>query len=189
MRNALRNQPLNSSLILINQEDYKIYGNFTITGKLIVINSKLTITGNLKIVKNENLNDQVFISRSKVFTGSISSEVDIIAEHDTIRAQYGLNCPNIYGNVNLSSNGTINIRYNSHVGRVVSRNYTVGGNNHSREVICSNSITIMGDSKSKAMHAERLHIEGDSDFSGTSISVDLFTSNGHVRNCYRNFKP
>lgn len=190
MRNALRNRPLDSSLILINQEDYKIYGDVVITGQLIVINSKVTITGNLKIVKNENLNNQVFISRSEVSASLINSEADItaesISEKNFIKARYGLSCPNIYGNTNLFSEGTINIIYNSHVGKIMARNYIVGGDNHSKEILSSNSVYISGDSVSTTVHTKRLHIVGDADFCDTTIFIGCFTSTGHVRNCCRN---
>ncbi len=188
MRKALRNRPLDSSLILINQKDYRIYGDVVITGQLIVINSKLTIKGNLTILKNENLDDQIFILESIVYATSVDSEVDITTTNGLFKVKSYLNCPNLYGGTLLSSNGNINIYYNSCVNIVIAKNYNVGGNNHSGEVVCSDSIFIGGDSISKAMYAQRLHIEGDADFGGSNISIGCFTSNGHVRNCYRNLK-
>ena len=52
MKKTLRNRPLDSSLVLINQKNYTIYGDLVITGQLIVINSILTIKGTLSILKN-----------------------------------------------------------------------------------------------------------------------------------------
>lgn len=186
MRNALRNRPLDSSLILINQEDYKIYGDVIITGQLIVINSKLTIHGNLRILKNENINEQVFISQSKVFATSINSKADVIAQHSTIRAYLDLYCRSISGNSQLSSDGDVTIYHDSCINGIVSRGYYVGGNNHSKEIICSDSVCIWGNSISTTVHARKLHIEGDADFSNANISVGRFTSRGHVKNCYGN---
>lgn len=186
MKSALRNRHLDSSLILVNQEDYKIYGDVVITGQLIVINSKVTITGNLKIVKNENLNNQVFILRSEVSASLINSEADVIAQHSTIRAYLDFYCRSISGDAQLSSDGDVTIYHDSCINGIVSRGYYVGGNNHSKEIICSNSVCIWGDSISTAVHALKLHIEGDADFSNANISVGCFTSKGHVKNCYGN---
>lgn len=186
MSNVLRNRSLDSSLILINQEDYKIYGDVVITGQLIVINSKVTIHGNLKIEKNKNLNQQVFISQSTVFATSINSEADFIAQNSTIRGLFELYFRSISGNAQLSCDGDVTIYYDSSINGIVSRGYYVCGNNHSKEIVCSNSVCIWGDSISTTVHARKLHIEGDADFSTANISVGYFTSNGHVKNCYGN---
>lgn len=186
MRKALRNRPLNTSLILINQEDYKIYGDVVITGQLIVINSSLTVKGSLTISENKTLKNQVFISNSKISASLVDSEVDIIANGGIIRAESLLYCPNIYGGTSLYSDGLINIYDNSCVDKVIARAYFVGGNNNSQEVNCLEFICILGDSTSKAMHAQKLHIEGNADFGSSNIFTNRFTSNGHVRNCYYN---
>lgn len=186
MKNALRNRPLDSSLILINQEDYKIYGDVVITGQLIVINSKVTIKGRLEILENKNFENQIFILGSKIHATSITSEVDIVAYNSSINTMFCLSCTSISGNADITSSWNINVRNNAEVGVVRAKSYTVGGNNNSENILCLDSVFISGNSNSKAILAKELHIGGDSDFGGTSISVGHFTSRGHVTNCYGN---
>ena len=186
MRKTLRNRPLDSSLILINQEDYKIYGDVVITGQLIVINSKVTIKGKLEIVENVNLKNQIFISGSKIHATSITSEVDIVAHNSSINTMFCLSCMGISGNADVTSAWNINVRNNAEVGVVRAKSYTVGGSNNSENILCLDSVFISEDNNSKAILAKNLHVGGDSDFGGTSISVECFTSNGHVKNCYGN---
>lgn len=186
MRNALRNRPLDSSLILINQEDYKIYGDVVITGQLIVINSKVTIKGKLEIVENVDLKNQVFITGSKIHASSITSEVDIIAHNSSINTMFCLSCMSISGNADITSAWNIIVRSNAEVGVIRAKSYTVGCNNTSENILCLDSVYISGDNNSKAILAKELHIGGNSDFGGTSISVGCFTSRGHVKNCYGN---
>lgn len=186
MKSALRNRPLDSSLILINQEDCKIYGDVVITGQLIVINSKVTIKGKLEILENKNLKNQIFISGSKIHATSITSEVNIIAHNSSMNTMFCLSCIGISGNADITSAWNINVRNNAEVGVVRAKSYTVGGNNNSENILCLDSVFISGDSKSKAILAKNLHIGGNSDFGGTSISVGCFTSRGHVTNCYGN---
>lgn len=186
MRNALRNRPLDSSLILINQEDYKIYGDVVITGQLIVINSKVTIKGSLEILKNKNFENQIFILGSKIRSNSITSEVDIVAYNSNINTRFCLRCTGISGNADITSAWNIYVYGNAQVSRVRANNYTVYGNNDSENILCSNSVCIFGNNDSKAIGAKELCIEGDADFGGTVISVDSFISNGYVRNCYGN---
>lgn len=186
MRKTLRNRPLDSSLILINQEDYKIYGDVVITGQLIVINSKVTIKGKLEIIENVDLKNQVFILGSKIQATSITSDVNIIAHNSSMNTRFSLRSNGISGNSNITSGWNIYVHSNAQVGRIRANNYTVYGNNDSENILCSNSVCIFGNNNSKAIGAKELCIEGDADFGGNVISVDRFISNGHVRNCYGN---
>ena len=90
------------------------------------------------------------------------------------------------GKSDILSTGDIFISKNSSVGSVNAKNYKVGGNNCSEDILCFETTIICGNSDSKAIYAKKLHIEGDADFGGTTISVGYFTSNGRVRNCHGN---
>lgn len=177
---------LESSLVLINQENYKINGDLVITGQLIVINSKVTIKGRLEILENKNFENQIFISGSKIHVESITSEVDIIAYNSNINTRFSLRCTGISGNADITSAWNIYVYNNAQVSRVRANNYTVYGNNDSENILCSNSVCIFGNNDSKAIGAKELYIEGDADFGGNFISVGRFVSNGHVRNCHGN---
>ncbi len=186
MKKTLRNRPLDSSLVLINQKNYTIYGDLVITGQLIIINSTLTIKGNLSILKNPSLNEQVYIFGSSLYIDKIdASEIDIKAKDSTINVEF-LGCKSIDGKADILSSGDIFISENSSVGSINAKNYKVGGNNCSEDISCFETTIICGNSNSKVIRTKKLHIGGDADFGGTTICVGYFTSNGRVTNCYGN---
>lgn len=82
-----------------------------ITGRLIIINSKLTITGNLIIKNNDLLKKQVFISVSTLFAKSVEADTDIYLENSSsIITTHYFNCHNLYGESAIISHGNITIR-------------------------------------------------------------------------------
>ena len=171
--------------LIFDGKDLFLEGDITIKGSFKMKDAKLIVSGNITILGDDDVeieNGDIIVSRELTINPNINIKGGNIYCNVLYCCDVNLSDSDIWTNtdldaLNITSNGNIVVRGNSHVADVTCLNYLVTGNNNSGSINASQDIYIFGNNDSKDLTAREILIDGDCDTNSFSITAHHFVCN------------
>ena len=166
--------------LIIENEDFVVFGDLEITGNLIIKNGhSLIVSGDLSIVVNQNnlseLNGHISAGMIRFKRGTSTSMLlsgDIFSAHN-LHSHVVIICDDIDVQGDAFAHAPINCK-----------NYMVNGNNDSDSVTAIESIRILGSSDSYSLVAKTIHIEHEANLNSSClIASESAYIGGSINDC------
>ena len=173
--------------LIFDGKDLFLEGDITIKGSFEMKGAKLIVSGNLTILGGDGVeieNGDVIVSGDLTIETMINIKGVNIYCDCLYCCDVNLSDSDIWTNTDLSasnitSDGNIEVKGNSHVADVTCLNYLVTGDNDSGSINASQDIYILGDNDSCDLTAREIFIDGNCDTHGFHITAQEIVIEGN----------
>lgn len=174
--------------LIFDGKDLFLEGAITIKGSFEMNGSKLIVSGNLTILGDDGVeieNGDIIVSGDLIIRPNINIKGVNISCDCLYCCDVNLSDSDIWTNTdleasNITSDGNIEVRGNSHVADVTCLNYLITGDNDSESINASQDIYILCDNDSCDLTAREILIDGDCDVNAYPIIAHHFVCTGDL---------